>query len=95
MSKQYSIAQARDKLASIIHAVENGDSVEITRGGKRVAVLVSSDEYDRLTAGKLSLWQALERFRQEVDLASLRIEPETFEGADPEIRAPSTARTTG
>ena len=80
MSNQYSIAQARDRLASLVHDVENGVSVELTRRGKRVAVLISIDEYNRLVAGNSSLWQALEKFRQQANLEEVGIEPEIFEG---------------
>jgi prevent-host-death family protein len=80
MSNQYSIAQARDRLASLVHDVENGVSVELTRRGKRVAVLISIDEYNRLVAGNSSLWQALEKFRQQTNLEEVGIEPEIFEG---------------
>lgn len=79
MSNQYSIAQVRNRLASLVHEVENGVSVEITRRGKRVAVLISIDEYNRLSAGNSGLWQAVEKFRQQTDLEEVGIEPEIFE----------------
>jgi len=88
MSNQYSIAQARDCLASLVHEVETGVAVEITRYGKRVAVLISVDEYNRLVAGNSGLWQALEKFRQQTDLEEVGIEPEIFE----EVRDSSPGR---
>src|SRR4051812_12210118 len=45
---QTSIADARDRLASLVHDVEEGPAVEITRRGRPVAVLVSYHEYQRL-----------------------------------------------
>ena len=38
---QYSIAQARDRFTQLVHEVEQGETVEVTRRGQRVAVLVS------------------------------------------------------
>ena len=38
MSKSYSVANARARLANIVHEVEAGAEVELTRRGKKVAV---------------------------------------------------------
>ncbi|MCG8368696.1 MAG: type II toxin-antitoxin system prevent-host-death family antitoxin [Pseudanabaenales cyanobacterium] len=38
---QYSIAQARDRFTQLVHEVEQGETVEGTCRGQRVAVLVS------------------------------------------------------
>lgn len=82
MTNRYSIAEARDQLASLIHDAEKGVPVELTRRGKPVAVLVSLHEYQRLLASKQGFWDSLSRFRQsklfhhgqvtERDLADLR-----------------------
>ncbi len=37
MFEQYSIAEASDNFAQVVHTVEQGKSVEITRQGKAVA----------------------------------------------------------
>jgi prevent-host-death family protein len=50
MNKTYSIAEARDALTGLVHRVEEGEPVQLTRRGKPVAVLVSQAEYLRLTA---------------------------------------------
>jgi prevent-host-death family protein len=67
MGKQYSIADARRQLPSLITQAESGSSVELTRRGRPVAVLISVDEYDRLKRGGLEFREAysafLERFR--------------------------------
>jgi hypothetical protein len=61
---------------------------ELTRRGKRVAMLVSCDEYDRLRAARPSLDQALQAWRARL--------PADFEGfSDDEVRSwrdPSTGR---
>jgi PTS system cellobiose-specific IIB component len=67
VAKRYSIAEARNGLTGIVHEVERGGQVEITRRGKRVAVLVSTAEYGRLTGGKRDLWEAIEKWRESVD----------------------------
>lgn len=60
MGKQYSIAQARDHLPGIVHEVERGAPVELTRRGKPVAVILSLQDYRRLSSGRIDLWQAIE-----------------------------------
>ena len=66
MGKSYSIAEARDNLAAIVHDVEETAAVELTRRGKPVAVLLSVDEYRRLAANKRDLWDAYTEFRRRV-----------------------------
>ncbi len=79
MANRYSIAEARDQLARLVHEVEGGISVELTRRGKPVAVLVSLNEYKKLREGNLGFWEAFDKFRLKVDLANIGIEPEIFE----------------
>lgn len=49
MHREYSIAAARDNLASIVHEVEAGHQATLTRRGKPVAVILSLQEYERLS----------------------------------------------
>lgn len=88
MEKSYSIAEARDNLAAIIHDVEETCAAELTRRGKPVAVLLSVEEYRRLAAGEKDLWDTYTKFRRRVDLRQLDIGPEVFEG----LRDPSPGR---
>jgi prevent-host-death family protein len=62
---EVSIAQARNALTRLIHRAEDGEPVHITRRGKPVAVLVSSDEYERLESGvaRRDFWQAVMDWR--------------------------------
>jgi prevent-host-death family protein len=78
--KQYSIAQARDRLPGIVHEVERGAPVELTRRGRPVAVIVSLRQFQRLASNRPDFWTELERFRASVELEQLAIEPELFEG---------------
>ncbi len=73
---QYSIAQARDRFAQIIHDVENGKPVQIVRHGKPVAVVLSLEEYQRLTSDQLEFGVNLAKFRQKYQIQKLDIEPD-------------------
>jgi prevent-host-death family protein len=72
MLKQYSIAAARNHLPAIVHDVESGPAVELTRRGKPIAVLVSVEEYKRLRPDKPDIWETLSRFREDTDLEALQ-----------------------
>jgi antitoxin Phd len=89
MTKKYSIAEAREHLPGMVHAVEAGARVELTRRGKPVAVLIGIEEYERLSEGRRDFWEAYEEFRRKFDLAEIKIDPEeVFEG----LRDPSPGR---
>jgi prevent-host-death family protein len=45
-----SIVDAKARLPSLVQRAEAGESVHITRRGKRVAVILSEQEFNRLTA---------------------------------------------
>lgn len=63
LSRTYSIAEARDQLPSLVHDVEQGAPVSLTRRGKPVALLISVAEYERLVGGRTDFTGALARFR--------------------------------
>ena len=88
MTRSYSIAEARDHFAAIVRDAERDSAVELTRRGEPVAVLLSIEEYRRLVAGRKNFWDAYSKFRDEVDLRRLGIEPEIFRG----LRDVSTGR---
>lgn len=46
--REYSVAQARDRLASLVHEAERGRAIHITRRGRPVAVLISEAEFQRV-----------------------------------------------
>lgn len=69
--RQCSISNARDSLPSIVREAERGSPVELTRRGKRVAVLLSADEYERLKPPPASLWSAVQQFRARHDLSEI------------------------
>lgn len=81
MSTRYSIAAARDNFPRLVHEAEQGQEVELTRRGRRVAVLVGSEQFERLKSDKRDFWQAYETLRDELSLAELDIDPDVvFEG---------------
>ncbi len=80
MQKQFSIAEAKNRLPSIIHHVEKGPYVKLTRRGKPVAVLVSIQEYERLTRIHSGFWAALSAFRQDIQDEGIEISEIDFMG---------------
>ncbi|MEI6789920.1 MAG: type II toxin-antitoxin system Phd/YefM family antitoxin [Myxococcaceae bacterium] len=65
--KQLSIAEARNGLPTLVKTVESGGSIEITKRGRGVAVVVPIQEYQRLLGQTgSSFLEALELFRAEV-----------------------------
>lgn len=65
MRRQLSIAEACDQLSDIVHEVERGGAVALTRQGTPVAVLLSLQVFERLTEPAPDFWSAIEKFRQE------------------------------
>ena len=60
-----SVAEAKTHLARLLHQVESGEPVHITRRGRAVAVLVSETEYARLqqSAHSKNFWEQIEEMR--------------------------------
>jgi antitoxin Phd len=71
MAKQYSVAKARQGLAALVHDAEAGSTVEVTRRGRPVAVLLSASRYRQLERARPGFWSALEEFRRATDLETL------------------------
>ena len=83
MTDQYTIAEAKNRLPALVHSVESGPAVTLTRHGRPVAVLLSLREYERLNRKKgdgywhtlATLRQVMERedaFISDDDLSNLR-----------------------
>lgn len=73
-----SIAEAKNHLPRLIHQVEAGDDVHITRHGKPVAVLVSVERYRQLHQHGKGLWQAIAEWRGQY--AGCELEDEEVDG---------------
>jgi prevent-host-death family protein len=69
------VASARAKLAEIVDAVEAGRDVELTRRGKKVAVVMSATRYARLRGDRVAFMPAYERFCEGNDLAEVGADP--------------------
>ena len=82
----YSISQARDHLARLVHEAEAGGPIELTRRGEPVAVVLAIDEYRRICAPRPGLWSAISRFRAQRSTPDLGVDPdELLDGArDPD-----------
>jgi antitoxin Phd len=88
--KQYSIAEARDNLPGLVHAVESGTPVELTRRGKPIAVLLALPDYERLREGRRGFMAAYQDFlRRHPDFAANAAEPEDWLQG---VRHPSPGR---
>jgi prevent-host-death family protein len=70
VAKTYTIANARAKLSDIVDEVEAGSEVELTRRGKKVAVVMSTARYARLRGERVAFMTAYETFRGAHDLAA-------------------------
>lgn len=79
MSKEISISEATRKLPSLIHDVENGTSVRLTRRGRPVATVISLHEYQRLKRKKEGLWDAFMAFRQMPEKENIGVSDSDFE----------------
>ncbi len=61
------IAEAKNNLSQLIHQLERGESISLTRYGKPVAVLMSQQQYQNLLAPEKSLHQAILSWRSELE----------------------------
>ena len=75
MSKSYTVASARAKLAQIVDEVEAGKEVELTRRGKKVAVVMSAARYARLRGDRVAFMTAYETYCGEYNLEEIGVEP--------------------
>ncbi len=93
MTEKRSIADARRNLPRLIREAEQGKTVELTRRGKPVAVLIGRSAFERLAAGRRGFREAYADFLAAVDIPALALNPdEIFEGVrdltpGPDIRA--------
>lgn len=82
MAEKHSIAEARRNLPRLIRDAEHGKTVELTRRGESVAVLLGRRTFERLSAGRRGFAQAYAQFIEAVDLIELAIDPDgLFDGA--------------
>jgi prevent-host-death family protein len=70
MTKTYSVASARAHLPQILDEVEAGADVGLSRRGRLVAVVLSTEEYQTLRGGRTQFGQAYQSFVQRHELAA-------------------------
>jgi len=80
MEAQYTIAEAKNKLPAIVHSVEKGFPVKLTRHGRAVAILLSVDQYEKLSRKTEGYWEALESFRNRMKKEDILILDSDFKG---------------
>ena len=81
MTEKYSITEARRNLPRLIREAEHGKTMELTRHGETVAVLLGHRKFERLAAGRRSFAKAFREFKKTVDLEKLNLDPnELFAG---------------
>jgi prevent-host-death family protein len=73
MIRQFSVAEARNRLTELIHRAEDDGPVRITRRGKPVVVLVSERDYVKISGDASGFSEAAEAFR-------LSLAPEDLDG---------------
>ena len=89
MTQKHSIADARRNLPRLIREAEQGRTVELTRRGTPVAVIVGHRTFEQLATGRRGFVETYQEFSNTADLAALCLDPdELFEG----VRAASPGR---
>jgi len=76
MERTCSIADAKSQLPRLVHDVEAGQTITLTRRGRPVAVLITVDELARLRRRGTRFSSAYEELRQRFDFVELDIDPE-------------------
>lgn len=76
MSRRYSIAEARTNLPTIVDQAEAGLTVELTRRGKPVAVVVSLREFERSRTDRARFGEAYRDFLDKHVLKDIGLEPD-------------------
>jgi antitoxin Phd len=89
MNRRVSVAEAKNKLPAIIHEVEQGSIVEITRHGRAVAAVVPQKDYERLQEKGAGFWEALVKVRNIMKAEGIVMEDRDFS----DLRDASPGRT--
>ncbi|MCL5734452.1 MAG: type II toxin-antitoxin system Phd/YefM family antitoxin [Actinobacteria bacterium] len=80
MAHEFSIAEAKDHLSEVVRLAEEEGTVELTRRGKSVAVVVSAREFRRLCYSSSKPFAFLEEFRNSHDADHHGLEPGDLDG---------------
>jgi prevent-host-death family protein len=74
MARKYSVAEARAQLSAIVDQAEKGQTIELTRRGKPVAVVVSLAEFERLTGNRPRFSETYRAFLSKFPLVEAGVE---------------------
>ena len=61
------IAEAKNNLSQLIHQLDSGEPIQLTRHGKPVAVLLSETNYQQLKNQGPRLYHAIQQWRTQLD----------------------------
>jgi prevent-host-death family protein len=75
-----SVAEARQHFARLIKRAQQGKTIEITRRGEPVAVLLSASEYSAIIGERSSFIDAMRKVRERLGVDELEIGDAEFEG---------------
>lgn len=81
MTISYSIAEARDQFAALVHQVEkSNEPIQVTRRGESVAVILSQNVYQQLLTQntKLDTWQAYLNYMEQWQAEEIDIEDDIW-----------------
>lgn len=62
--KDVTIAAAKNQLPALVHEVEVGGAIRLTRRGKPVAVLMSLEAFESQSLRPRTFWEAVDAFRE-------------------------------
>ncbi|MBS1829721.1 MAG: type II toxin-antitoxin system Phd/YefM family antitoxin [Acidobacteria bacterium] len=76
MASRYSIAQARAKLPAVVNQAASGMHVELTRRGQPVAVILSTQEFERLRGKQQHFRHVYQQFLDKYNLSEVGLDPD-------------------
>jgi antitoxin (DNA-binding transcriptional repressor) of toxin-antitoxin stability system len=76
--QHYSIQEANHYFPNLLNLIERGETIGLTRQGKTIAVILSEREYQQLVHPQRSPWEALQAFRQAVNIEQLDLDTDIF-----------------
>ncbi len=88
MTKTYSVADARAHLPQILDEVEAGADVGLSRRGRLVAVVLSTEEYQTLRGGRTQFGEAYRSFSRQHEFAAVGLDADDINS----LRDKSTGR---
>jgi len=75
-----SISEAKNKLTSLVHRVEKGPAIKLTRHGRPVAVLLSVGEYEKFSRKGKGFWGELQDLKKWMAKEGPELSEDDFKG---------------